>query len=56
MLRESSAGADLILLGMAEPGDDFAAYYAHLQEITEGLPTTAFVLAAQDVEFSKVLL
>lgn len=56
ILRESSAGADLVLLGMAEPGNDFAAYYQHLQEITEGLPTTAFVLAAQDVEFSKVLL
>lgn len=56
VLRASSADADLIFLGMAEPGEDFATYYARLQELTNGLPSTAFVLASQDVEFSKVLL
>jgi amino acid transporter len=56
ILRETSAGADLVLLGMAEPGDDFAAYYAELQRRAEGMPTTVFILAAEDLAFGEVLL
>ena len=56
ILHESSRGADLIFLGIAKPGDDFARYYENLQNLATGLPTTVFVLASQDVDFSKVLL
>ena len=56
ILRESSRDADLVFLGMAEPGEDFVTYYEHMQELAADLPTTAFVLAAEDVEFAEVLL
>ena len=56
VLLESSAGADLVFLGVAEPGDDFEEYYAHLHELAAGLPSVALVLAAQEIDFSHVLL
>ncbi|MGI9175675.1 MAG: Na-K-Cl cotransporter [Rhodothermales bacterium] len=56
ILRASSADADLVFLGMAEPTGDFAAYYEGLLERTRGLPTTAFVLAAEEVAFGEMLL
>jgi amino acid transporter len=58
ILRESSRSADLILMGLAEPGqvDDFPAYYRRLQEMTRGLPSTAFVLASEELDFAEVLL
>ena len=60
ILRDSSAGADLVLLGMRAPTKDdaaegYAAYYQTLVAKTEGLPTTAFVLAAEELEFSELL-
>jgi solute carrier family 12 sodium/potassium/chloride transporter 2 len=55
ILRESSAQADLIFLGMAPPGDDFTEYYARTVALADGLPSTAFVLAAEDLEFAEVL-
>jgi len=56
MLRASSAGADLVLMGMARPGPDFAGYYATLQAKAEGLPPTVFVLAAPHLEFQEILV
>ncbi len=58
VLRESSSDADLILLGMAMPGQvpDYPAYYRRLQEMTDGMPTTAFVLASENMDFAEVLL
>jgi solute carrier family 12 sodium/potassium/chloride transporter 2 len=56
ILHASSADADLVFLGMAEPGDDFVEYYERMQDLATGLPTTAFVLAGEDIQFSKVLL
>jgi len=57
-LHRSSADADLIFLGLAEPAqvDDYTAYYQRLQDMVDGLPTTAFVLAAEDLDFAEVLL
>ncbi|MEN8375671.1 MAG: Na-K-Cl cotransporter [Gemmatimonadota bacterium] len=55
ILRESSASADLVFLGLAQPGDDFAAYYARTVALADGLPSAAFVLAAEDLEFADVL-
>jgi solute carrier family 12 (sodium/potassium/chloride transporter), member 2 len=56
ILRETSADADLIFLGIAEPGHDFVSYYQKIHAMVLGLPTVAFVLAAQEIDFSEVLL
>jgi hypothetical protein len=56
ILRESSRVADFVFLGLADPGSNFAEYYSSLMERTSGLPTTLFVLAAEDLAFREVLL
>jgi len=56
VLRETSRNADLVLLGVAEPGERFRAYYESLQEMTRGLPPTLLVLASEEMEFGEVLL
>lgn len=56
ILHESSSNADLIFMGMAEPGPDFPDYYKKLQERLSNLPTTVMVLAAEDISFGSVLL
>ncbi|MGC1247569.1 MAG: Na-K-Cl cotransporter [Spirulinaceae cyanobacterium] len=55
ILHESSQSADLIFLGVAEPNEDFSDYYQSLQNKTNDLPTTVFVLAASDFAFEEVL-
>jgi hypothetical protein len=55
VMLESSAGADLVFLGMAQPREDFADYLVRLHRRTKGLPTTVFVLAAGDMAFGEVL-
>ena len=58
ILRAASADADLVFLGMAAPDSvdgDFEAYYARLRERTAGLPSTVFVLAAEEIAFGQVL-
>jgi hypothetical protein len=54
--RKISVKADLVLLGMAEPGEDFLEYYTQMIRKIEGAPSTIFVLAAQEVSFEEVLL
>ena len=56
ILAQSSADADLIFLGMAEPGEKFAEYYYKLHKKLEGLPTTVLVLASKGNAFGEVLL
>ena len=56
ILHESSRDADLVFLGMAEPHEDYVAYYERLQRRVVGLPTTVFVLGAEDLSFGEVLL
>lgn len=56
ILHESSSDADLIFLGMAEPGNNFLSYYENLQEKIDGLPTTVLVLAAEEISFGEVLM
>ena len=58
ILRSSSADADLVMMGLAAPGqvDDFPGYYARLQEMTRGMPSIAFVLASEELDFAEVLL
>jgi hypothetical protein len=44
------------MIGIAEPRDDFVHYYERLQRRAAGLPTTLYVLAAEDLEFGEVLV
>ena len=55
ILHQSSHNADLILLGMAIPGENFTQYYESLQARVAGLPSTLFVLAAPGFAFGEVL-
>ena len=57
ILHESSGFADLVFLGMASPDviEDYPSYYAALQNRTTDLPTTVFVLATADFDFTDVL-
>lgn len=55
ILKSSSKGADLVILGMARPDEQFSEYYESLQTRTMGLPTTLFVLASQNLAFADVL-
>ncbi|CAN5709857.1 Na-K-Cl cotransporter [soil metagenome] len=58
ILKESSADADLVMLGMAEPADpeSFTRYYARLQDWIRDLPTVVLVLAAEDTPYGEVLV
>ena len=55
VIVSSSAGADLVILGVAEPGADFTSCYGPLQNLADGLGTVVFVLAAQDLPFKEIL-
>jgi hypothetical protein len=57
IFRESSRDADLVFLGMREPepGVDYQPYYEKMRAMAAGMPTTAFVLAAEDVPFGEIL-
>ncbi|MEQ9439439.1 MAG: Na-K-Cl cotransporter [Cyclobacteriaceae bacterium] len=56
LLKKESQSADLIMMGLAEPNENFLEYYEQLSERTQGLPTTLFVLAAQEIAFEEILL
>jgi solute carrier family 12 sodium/potassium/chloride transporter 2 len=56
ILREESREADLLMMGLAEPGENFLNYYENLNARTSGLPATVYVLAAQEIDFKDVLL
>lgn len=56
ILIETSAGADLVFLGLGRARPDYETYYDDLRTLTEGLGATVFVLAAENLEFGEVLL
>jgi len=57
LLEEPSSDADLVLMGIAQPeAGTFEEYYAVLRDRTDRLPTTVFVLAAEEIAFREVLL
>ncbi|MDR9416399.1 MAG: hypothetical protein RI564_08950, partial [Gracilimonas sp.] len=56
ILHESSSDADLILLGMAKPDNNFTTYYSDVQQRLKGLPTTMLILAAEEISFGDVLM
>ena len=60
LIRQSSANAGLVFLGMRPPGneesaEDYATYYAHLIQATEQMPPLALLLAAENIEFRQVI-
>ena len=56
VLRQKiSMKADLVMMGMAEPKQNFLEYYTQMIRRIEGDPSTMFVLAGQDVNFEEVL-
>jgi solute carrier family 12 sodium/potassium/chloride transporter 2 len=56
MLHTSSQDADLVFLGMAEPHENYVAYYEGLRARTQEMPSTVFVLAAEEIAFREMLL
>lgn len=56
IFRRASHDADLVMMGIATPGDDFAGYYEKLQRRVAGMPPTLFVLAAEPVAFGEILV
>ncbi len=60
IIRQSSADAGLVFMGMRAPEaeesvEEYSRYYGNLIEETQGLPSLALVLAAEDIEFRKVI-
>lgn len=60
ILRHGSHDADMVFLGMRRPREnenpsDYAQYYEKLQSYAVGMPTVAFILAAQDIVFADIL-
>ena len=59
IIRTSSEGADLVLLGIRAPEggetvQEYAAYYGHLLEMTDRLPPTALLMASEDIDFKRI--
>lgn len=54
ILRETSRNADIIFLGMATPDKHFPQHYERLLRKVDGLPSTAFVLAAPNSSFLEM--
>jgi solute carrier family 12 sodium/potassium/chloride transporter 2 len=60
IIRQSSVDAGLVFMGMRPPGDEesveaYSRYYGNLLETTKDMPPLALVLAAEDIEFRKVI-
>jgi amino acid transporter len=60
IIRQSSADAGLVFMGMRKPGDDesiedYSHYYEQLMQATKELPLLALVLAAEAIEFRQVI-
>jgi hypothetical protein len=59
-IQHSSQGAGLVFLGIRAPGLDesiqkYCRYYEGLLDATENMPHTALVLAAEKIEFKRVI-
>jgi len=56
IMKDSSRGADFIMMGMREPDEGFQAAYERMRDAVEGMPTAAFVLAAEDMPFGEIVV
>lgn len=59
IIREESKGAALALVGLRKPGQDetteeYADYFRALAQSLSAVPSLAFVLAAEDVDFRRI--
>lgn len=59
VIRSASADADLTFIGLRAPEpdesvEDYAAYYTGLLAATDGHGPTAYVLAAEDIDFLRI--
>ncbi|VGO22646.1 amino acid permease [Pontiella sulfatireligans] len=60
IIRQSSANAGLIFMGMRPPGEEetieaYSDYYGKLMDATKQMPPLALALAAEDIEFRQVI-
>ncbi len=58
VISSDSSKADLTFIGLPRPRGDLAAFADHLRyliERTRDLPAVAYVLAAQEIEFDRIL-
>jgi amino acid transporter len=58
VIAATSTEADLTFIGLPRPTEDIEAFAAHLRYLidrTRHLPAVAYVLAAQDIEFDRIL-
>lgn len=60
IIHNASAEAGLVFMGMRPPGPEesieaYSAYYGNLMEATRDMPPLAFVLAAEAIEFRRVI-
>jgi len=58
VITATSTEADLTFIGLPRPTEDLEAFAAHLRYLidrTRHLPAVAYVLAAQDIEFDRIL-
>ena len=58
-IRNSSRRASLVFIGMRAPTEEesdqsYATYYEGLMARTDGFPSTAIVLASEDIEFDWI--
>ncbi|MFW5950605.1 MAG: Na-K-Cl cotransporter [Gemmatimonadota bacterium] len=53
ILRESSADADLIFLGLARPDERFEESYRRTHALALGMPTAVFVLASEALDLGE---
>lgn len=59
-IRRASEESRLVILGLRTPDEEtdeeeFRGYYEGLMQDTQGFPTTAFVMAAEDVDFTRII-
>ncbi|MEX2179257.1 MAG: hypothetical protein WD801_11135 [Gemmatimonadaceae bacterium] len=59
VIRSSSAGADLVFLGMRPPRDDespedYSTYYERLMRQTDTFPAVAMVMAGEKLDFHRI--
>jgi amino acid transporter len=60
-IRETSADADLVMIGMRPPeeeetAEEYSRYYAQLMERTANYPLLAIVLASEDLKFQDIFV
>ncbi|HSG80711.1 MAG TPA: hypothetical protein VLC48_00560, partial [Gemmatimonadota bacterium] len=59
VIREASREADMVFLGLRPPDPDeilegYTRYYSQLLANTDGMPATALVLAAENIDFQRI--